>query len=575
MPPAGGEGISSRHIAVATAVALLTVTAGVARSDDPPGSPSDPVTQRGDQFVPKPAGRTEDLHFWYGPYAVSPGNDSNRFDINLPMRNSFVLSVEPGLKYADTLAEPVHQDAHIHHAHWLRVKPGHEEDNHTYGFTRWVFGNGDEETIADSRPRTDADPDGPVYGGYTGPGNVEPMIYMIHNKTARPLNVYIVLHVTMQHGSPAELEQLTGRPYRDLLGLIFGRTYQVPRKPDGDGVHSTSRDDPAGPIEWTATKDGTLIGAGGHLHPGGLGVTLENFGTKERPCPSAGRGGTGGTVLYRGQALWRGGALFSEEFQMAVSHPAWRAPIRRGDRIRLTGVYENRDHAWYDVMTHAGMFFDPEQPPRDGCAPYLIGAAGQPTRHWKRQRTCRTVRVRARGGKTRKRRRCRTRRVRVLRRPDPTASVPNRAWHGTPEAVCGEHLGAPPCNRPEPDRGEGIRTDTVTIANFQYLPGDRALSGAQGAPAIVPKGTSLRFVNADQPLGIRHTVTTCEWPCNGPYVANYPHPDGQWESGMMGYDAIDGGSPDPVAETPKTLEVGRYAYFCRTHPWMRGAFEVR
>ena len=50
----------------------------------------------------------------------------------------------------------------------------------------------------------------------------------------------------------------------------------------------------------------------------------------------------------------------------------------------------------------------------------------------------------------------------------------------------------------------------------------------------VKKGTSLTFVNEDAALGIRHTVTTCAWPCNGPYVAN----------------------------------------FCRIHPWMRGAFEV-
>jgi hypothetical protein len=90
----------------------------------------------------------------------------------------------------------------------------------------------------------------------------------------------------------------------------------------------------------------------------------------------------------------------------------------------------------------------------------------------------------------------------------------------------------------------------------------------------VPQGTPLRFVNADQAYNNRHSVTTCPWPCNGPYVANYPLPDGVWDSGTLGYDAIDGGSPSPFAETPADLEVGKYAYFCRIHPWMRGAFEV-
>jgi hypothetical protein len=34
------------------------------------------------------------------------------------------------------------------------------------------------------------------------------------------------------------------------------------------------------------------------------------------------------------------------------------------------------------------------------------------------------------------------------------------------------------------------------------------------------------------------------------------------------------GEPRLSASTPRDLPVGRYAYFCRVHPWMRGAFEV-
>jgi plastocyanin len=37
---------------------------------------------------------------------------------------------------------------------------------------------------------------------------------------------------------------------------------------------------------------------------------------------------------------------------------------------------------------------------------------------------------------------------------------------------------------------------------------------------------------------------------------------------------IDGGTPDPVAQTPPTLPPGRYSYFCRIHPFMRGVFKV-
>ena len=57
-------------------------------------------------------------------------------------------------------------------------------------------------------------------------------------------------------------------------------------------------------------------------------------------------------------------------------------------------------------------------------------------------------------------------------------------------------------------------------------------------------------------------------------MSNYPHADGRWDSGTLGYDAIDGGTPDPVSSTPPDLPVGKYSYFCRIHPFMRGEFRV-
>lgn len=156
-----------------------------------------------------------------------------------------------------------------------------------------------------------------------------------------------------------------------------------------------------------------------------------------------------------------------------------------------------------------------------------------------------------------------------------TAGVPNRAWgmhdHDT---LCGVDLGAQPCERPVTYRPAGDFADQVTISNFVYTPGDMGLTGDIGNPPRVHHGQSLRFVNADQAADIRHSVTTCNLPCNGPYVGNYPWANGVWDSGTLGYDAIDGGHPNPVAQTPTSLPVGRYAYFCRIHPWMRGQFEV-
>ena len=504
-----------------------------------PYSPLDPILDRGDQYVPKPAGTREELQFWYGPYEVPSGWDANRYDLTLPIQRGLVTQVEPRMARVEDGSEPSHQEAHIHHAHWFSLDPDSETD-YTAGLD-WFFGNGDEETKANFDQRSAADPNGPIYGGYMD-GSPQPMIYMLHNKTSQPLHVYIVLDVTFVHGTLEELNALGGRPYHDVTGVLFGRTFNVPRDPNSkDGTYETAEDDKRGVIEWTSPIDGTIIGTGAHVHPGGLGMTVENYGSEESPCPDDGQG-YGGTLLLDSDVRWHNGVKFSEDYQTEVTNPAWRAPIHKGDRLRISSYYENRKHAWYEAMAHEGWYIDELQPPKGRCKPYLIGPAAKLT------------------GKD---------------KIDVTDGVRNRTWsmHST-DHVCGRRYGHPPCERPMETPETGPPTGEVTIANFQYRPGDRSLSGTEGLPPAVPEGTSLTFVNADQFLNIRHSVTTCKWPCNGAYVANYPHPDGIWDSATLGYDVISGGSPNPVAETPKDLKPGLYSYFCRIHPWMRGAFEV-
>ena len=505
------------------------------------------LAHRGDRFVPKPAGTTEELTFYYGPYTVPPGQDLNRADIDLPTSDGFILSVDPSMRRVSDLSEPGHQEAHIHHSHWFEAEPGsgNAGDIYFYGNAEWIFGNGDEETKGDFRARSAADPKGPVYGQYIQRGKLQSLVYMLHNKTASPLEVYIVLDVAFRHGSPKELEKVKGRPHHDVAGLLFGRTFDVPRDPKGDGRFEYAKEGagqatyPAAAervtprnkfIELVAPHDGVIIGMGGHLHPGGLRVVAENYGSEKSPCRDDGRG-YGGTLLLNSDARFRNAPL-SEDFQMEVSHPGYRAPIHKGDRIRISGTYENLDHAWYAVMTHLGIYVDEQQKPWAGCKPKIINS-----RKWK-----------------------------------ATEGVLNRPyWGGREDPFCGDDH---PCDHAEDEtKLSETPASNVTIANFAYLPGDRTSGGTQ--VPVIPQGTSLRFTNADQAAGIRHTVTTCQWPCNGPYVANYPLADGRWDSGVMGYDPIDKGSASPVSETKKELGPGTYTYFCRIHPWMRGAFRVK
>jgi plastocyanin len=501
----------------------------------PGGGPLKPIKKKSDRYTPKPPGTTERLSFVYGPYTVPPGHDMNRVDLDLPPSGGFMQSVEPGMRRVTDSTEPSHQEAHIHHAHWFAFDPGNKEDNYLGGTHEWVFGNGDEETRGDFRQRSAADPNGPDYGAYIERGHNQTMIYMLHNKTAAPLNVYIELNVVWKHGTPEQLKKIDGREHRDVTGVLFGRTYDVPREPNGDGTYEYAKDS-GRTIEWTATTDGTIIGMGGHLHPGGKKVVAENFGSEGNPCPNDGRG-YGGTLLLNSDVIDHNVPL-SEDYQTEVTHPAWRAPIHKGDRIRISGTYENKDHAWYAVMTHMGMYIDKQEPPRGRCKPEIIGKA---KKKWK----------------------------------DPTEGVPNRAWGSHADPWCGEQYGKEPCDRPEtgPAPAE-LHTNVVKIANFAYLPGDRGAGGAISSIPVIKQGERLTFVNDDEAAGIRHTVTTCPWPCNGKYVGNYPLADGAWDSGTLGHDLIDGGSPNPVAQTSPDLPRGTYSYFCRIHPFMRGAFKV-
>ena len=421
------------------------------------------------------------------------------------------------------------------------MDPGNEEDNYTYGNTEWIFGTGDEESHANFADRSAADPKGPVYGQFVGTAGPQAMIYMLHNKTSAPLEVYIVLDVDFVHGTEAELDKL-GRDYHDISGVLFGRTFDVPRVPLGDGIFSTSSME-QGPIEWTATQDGTMIGTGGHLHPGGLSVMVENLGSKENPCPRTGDA-YAGTKLLKADANWRNNVKFSEDFVMEGTDPAWRAPIHKGDRIRITGTYENKDHAWYTAMTHEGVYVDENQAPVGRCSPYLINKPtpkGKMTRVRKKVKVWVTKKVakRRNGKKVRRhgkvvkvKKRVRVTKVKWVRKRlpgkplDPTEGVLLRPFGKHVDRVCGAEYNAPPCDRPIVERPAGEFTSAVTINNFLYTPGDMSLSDSLGNPPQVHQGESLTFYNADQNAGIRHSVTTCAYPCNGPYVANYPLADG-------------------------------------------------
>ena len=88
-------------------------------------------------------------------------------------------------------------------------------------------------------------------------------------------------------------------------------------------------------------------------------------------------------------------------------------------------------------------------------------------------------------------------------------------------------------------------------------------------------GGSLTFVNRDAARTIFHTITACRAPCNRTTGIAYPLADGpvDFDSGELGFgpQGFTAAANRDTWSTPATLGPGTYTYFCRVHPFMRGA----
>ena len=122
--------------------------------------------------------------------------------------------------------------------------------------------------------------------------------------------------------------------------------------------------------------------------------------------------------------------------------------------------------------------------------------------------------------------------------------------------------------------------NTIGIQSFTYqadsVPPECAHDGARPVPHLPQprrdSRASMRF----------HTITACKSPCTAKTGVAYPIANGPvtFDSGELGFNGNNGGLPfAPAADrdtwkTPQDLPSGTYTYFCRIHPFMRGAFRV-
>lgn len=369
------------------------------------------------------------------------------------------------------------------------------------------------------------------------------------------------------------------------------------------GIAGTDRDAP---------EDGVIIGLGGHLHPGGIRdeVSLVRDGVEKpifisdavywnRKYPDwAGR--VPGDPSARNAAPPN-----SWDFSMTVTGASlgWKVAIRETDTIRLRAVQENGASSWYENMGIVMAYYarTDHAPDADACAAGDLKHCpaidvfdddvdvhtGLPTTalwppgfgaDW----------AQPPGSCT----------------PDPIGADGRRdlclrgqVTHGHLDEA-GDFGGCPPSGCPEITAERGPRVSDIAIAGFLNGAADMGVIGTNGLPWIAA-GDTLRFWNIDAGVDIWHTITSCAAPCTGATGLDYPLADGtgpdgspvDFDSGEIGYGVqfspakshIDRGDWSPQKKIENGLfwdfdssgvGPGVYTFWCRVHPFMRGAFEV-
>jgi plastocyanin len=547
-------------------------------------------------------GNCQRLRFSYGPIAVKPGQNDVLIEpvkIEKPMRDGYITRFKPDLVRADGTVPPIEQ-VHLHHGTWLSVPD--------YGSGPF-FAAGEEKTIA------------PFPKGYGMPVKATDqwlLLYMVHSAVQNPMEVYITYDI-----------DFVSKAQGEKLGLKSAIPIWFDVRPSSYPVFNVQRDfgnskgtctwpaekcaahDPWGKelvgqgqpgngkgTDWTFPKPGeklglvekfnggTIIGLGGHLHPGGLENTIDlvrpgntvrvkkTYRKKPKKGQRKGKKITRfvtekreSTRIYTGQAVYwdrndqtkGGGPPTSWDFSMPVTGlPVWGVHVRPGDIIRSNATYDTTIQSTYENMGIVVSLFVPNDEKGNPQAPGMDAFTATPDTSV----GCKS------GG---------------MRAKKQTLCDKGLVTHG--HLVENDNFGGA---KGKWDFRQGPQTKEVGIADFIYAPGDLSMISMTGVPTV-KLGSDLRFTNFDGPV-IYHTVTSCKFPCLGQTGTAFPLSDGQTSKGRnVDFDSSELGFGTPsIGPAKQTLnwslpvtkesgfEPGEIAtYFCRIHPGMRGAFEVQ
>jgi hypothetical protein len=310
--------------AVALLAGLVLVLSGAGASsaqEDDHDHPSPPPSTTPTTLTPgpPPSGlRTTEIT--YGPFDV-PGapmnpdgthghaHTGNRFvsGVRKPCTSCYITGMRADLRYPDGRQADWSNDAQLHHM----VLINSSRRDVTCGTGQRFFASGDERTVV---------PTVGNFGYRVGLFDRWTLLYELANHRDTPKDVVITVTFEWVPRSTADMTELTP-VWLDLEQC-------------GDSEVSFPAGSSSRVYTWTANRAGRLMHLHGHVHDGGVNVTVDNASTGRRLCDS--RAGYGESPAYIGH---HGEPHISSMSICMGNRGAPIDTIRTGNRIRLEAHY--------------------------------------------------------------------------------------------------------------------------------------------------------------------------------------------------------------------------------------------
>jgi hypothetical protein len=301
---AGRRSRALRMLGVATLVIVSGVgmsTSGAQTHDDhsnptttttaPGGTTTTTRAPTTTTTAPKPAG-TQTKVVNYGPYSIpaapvgadgkhTHAHTGNQFQFmaEKPCTNCYITGMRANLKYPDGRTAGWSTNAQLHHMVLFNSSWGRQDATCGGQFLGFLgerfFASGDERTPLPSQPG---------YGYFVSWFDSWTMIYELASEATSVQNVIIEMTYDWMPATTPNMKKLDP-VWFDIVQCGLSE-FSVPVGPSSQNW------------TWTVNRPGKVIGLGGHLHDGGVNITVKNLNTGKLLCDS--RAGYGETPLYIG-----------------------------------------------------------------------------------------------------------------------------------------------------------------------------------------------------------------------------------------------------------------------------------